>query len=162
MLIYYTKPIKYTKEDKNDVLLIGLFYLHYHHLSCHSKRVCAHRRSTRINYFLVLVSNTKVERRIDYEILVLYILNIPNLKLLFGTRTGKLVTYLIVSQNGPWCFAMNMIQALRENNKRYSVIIKAKYIYCIKENVIDRIITREIHLEGIRIVRDLFSMNQTH
>jgi hypothetical protein len=43
---------------------------------------------------------------------------------------------------------MNMVQALRQNNKRYNVSIKV-YIYCIKENVIDRIITREIHLEGL-------------
>jgi hypothetical protein len=28
------------------------------------------------------------------------------------------------------------------------VSTKPKNIYCIKENVIDRIITREIHLEG--------------
>ena len=93
---------------------------------------------------------------------MLYILNIPNLKLLFGIRTGKSVTHLIFSRNGPWCFAMNMVQALRQNNKRYNVSIKAKYIYCIKENVIDRIITREIHLEGLGILRDLFSMNHTH
>ena len=57
---------------------------------------------------------------------------------------------------------MNMVQALRQNNKRYNVSIKAKYIYCIKENVIDRIIPREIHLEGLGILRDLFSMNHTH
>jgi hypothetical protein len=69
--------------DKNDVLLIGSFYLHYHHPHCQCNGVCAHKHSTRINYFLVLVSNTKVERRTVYEILVLYILNIPNLKLLF-------------------------------------------------------------------------------
>jgi hypothetical protein len=40
--------------------------------------------------------------------------------------------------------------------------MKAKYIYCIKENAIDRIITRGIHLEGLGILRDLFLMNQTH
>jgi hypothetical protein len=70
------QAIKYTKDDKNDVL-ICLFYLHYHHLRCHSNGVCAHRRSTCIKYFVVLVSDTKVERRTDYEILVLYILRIP-------------------------------------------------------------------------------------
>jgi hypothetical protein len=53
---------------------------------------------------LVLVSNTKVERKTYYEILVLYILKIPNLKLLFAIRTGKLVTRLIVGRNGPRCF----------------------------------------------------------
>jgi hypothetical protein len=57
---------------------------------------------------------------------------------------------------------MNMVQALRQNNKRYRVSVKAKYIYCIKENFIDRIITHEIHLEGLGILRDLFSMNHTH
>jgi hypothetical protein len=71
-----------------------------------------------------------VERRTDYEILVLYILNITNLKLLFGIRIGKLVTRLVFSQNGPCCFPMNMVQALRQNNKRYNVSVKAKYI-CI-------------------------------
>jgi hypothetical protein len=92
---------------------------------------------------------------------VLYILNIPNLKLLFGISTGKLVIHLFFSINGNRCFAMNMVQALRQNNKRYSVSIKAKYIYCIK-NVIDRIITHEMHLEGLGIVRDLFLMDHTH
>jgi hypothetical protein len=57
---------------------------------------------------------------------------------------------------------MNMVQALRQNNKGYKVSVKAKYIYCIKENFIDRIITHEIHLEGLGILRDLFSMNHTH
>jgi hypothetical protein len=57
---------------------------------------------------------------------------------------------------------MNMVQAPRKNNKRYNVSIKVKYIYCIKENVIGRIITREIHLEGVGILRDLLSMNHTH
>jgi hypothetical protein len=93
---------------------------------------------------------------------VLYILNIPRLKLLFGICTGKLVTHLIFSQNGPWCFAMNIVQALRQNNKRYSVSIKAKYTHCIKQNVIDRIVTREIHLEGLGILWDLFLMNHIH
>jgi hypothetical protein len=55
----------------------------YHHPRCHCNGVHAHKRSTHINYFLVLVSNTKVERTTEYEILRLYILNIPNLKLLF-------------------------------------------------------------------------------
>jgi hypothetical protein len=77
------EAIKCTKKDKNDVLFIGLFYLHYHHPHYHCDGVCAHKRSTRIIYFLPLVSNTKLERRTEYEILVLYILNIPNLKLLF-------------------------------------------------------------------------------
>jgi hypothetical protein len=58
------QAIKYTKKDKNDVLLIDLFYLHYHHPCCHSNGVWTHKRNTRINYFLVLVSKTKVERRI--------------------------------------------------------------------------------------------------
>jgi hypothetical protein len=59
---------------------------------------------------------------------------------------------------------MNLVQALRQNNKRYNVSIKAKYIYiyCIKENVTDRIIIRDIHLEGLGIMRDLFSMTHTH
>jgi hypothetical protein len=57
---------------------------------------------------------------------------------------------------------MNMVQALRQNNKRYNVSINDKYIYCIKENVIDRIITREIYLEGLGILRDFFSMNHTN
>jgi hypothetical protein len=57
---------------------------------------------------------------------------------------------------------MNMVQALRQNNKRYNVSIKVKYVYCIKENVIGRIITREIHNEGLGILRDLFSKNHTH
>jgi hypothetical protein len=56
---------------------------------------------------------------------------------------------------------MNMVQALRKNNKRYNVTIKAIYIYFIKENVIDRITTHEIHLKGLGIMRDLFSMNHT-
>jgi hypothetical protein len=64
---------------------------YYHHPLCHCNGVCAHRCSTRINYFLVLVSNTKVERRIDYEILVLYISNIPNLKLLFVYTYRKII-----------------------------------------------------------------------
>jgi hypothetical protein len=80
---YNTPRDQIYKKDKNDVLLIGLFYLHYYHPRCHCDGVCAHKRSTRINYFLALVSNTKLERRTEYEILVLYILNIPNLKLLF-------------------------------------------------------------------------------
>jgi hypothetical protein len=79
---YNTLSDEKYKKDKNDVLLIALFYLHYHHSRCHCNGLCARKRSTRINYFLVLVSNTKVERRTEYEILVLYILNIPNLKLL--------------------------------------------------------------------------------
>jgi hypothetical protein len=33
------------------------------------------------------------------------------------------------------------------------------YIYCIKENVID---SRGIHLQGLSILRDFFSMNHTH
>jgi hypothetical protein len=48
---------------------------------------------------------------------VLYNSNIPNLKLLFGLRTGKLVTHLIYGLNGPWWFAMNLFQALRKNTK---------------------------------------------
>jgi hypothetical protein len=100
-----------------------------------------------------------VERGTYYEIL--YILNSPNLKLLFGLRIEKSVTHLIDGRNGPWWFAMNMVQALRENNKRYIVSIKAKYISYIKENVIDRIITREILLGYLGIVRGLFSMNPT-
>jgi hypothetical protein len=100
-----------------------------------------------------------VERGTYYEIL--YILNSPNLKLLFGLRIEKSVTHLIDGRNGPWWFAMNMVQALMENNKRYIVSIKAKYISYIEENVIDRIITREILLEYLGIVRGLFSMNPT-
>jgi hypothetical protein len=62
--------------------MIGLFYLHYNLSSLKHKCVCPGRRST-INYFLP-ISNTKVERETNYEILVLYILNILNMKLLFG------------------------------------------------------------------------------
>jgi hypothetical protein len=59
---------------------------------------------------------------------------------------------------------MNMVQALRQNNKRYNMLVQKLYIYiyCIKEIVIDRIITHEIHLEGLCILRDIFLMNHTH
>jgi hypothetical protein len=75
-------------------------YLHYHYPHCDCNGVCAHRRSTRINYFPVLVSNTKVEKRTDHEILVLYILNIPNLKLLLYTYR-KIILSSNFSQNVP-------------------------------------------------------------
>jgi hypothetical protein len=41
------------------------------------------------------------------------------------------------------------------------VLVKYIYIYSIKENVLDRIITLEIDLEGLGSVRGLFSMNPT-
>jgi hypothetical protein len=40
------------------------------------------------------------------------------------------------------------------------VLVKENYIILLK-NVLDRIITLEIDLEGIGIVRGLFSTNQT-
>ena len=42
-----------------------------------------------------------------------------------------------------------------------SVLVKAIYIYCIKENVLDRIITLETYFEGLGNLWGFFSMNPT-
>jgi hypothetical protein len=51
-------------------------------------------------------------------------------------------------------------QALRKIMKD-SVLVKAIYIYCIKKNVLDKIITLETDLEVLVTCRVFFSMNPT-
>jgi hypothetical protein len=72
------------------------------------------KHSTHIYYFLIHISNTKVERGTNYEILVLYNLNFLNLKLFFGLRTGKSVKNITVGLNGHRWFAMNFFASYEE------------------------------------------------